>query len=759
MSSKTRSQTILSRDYLAIFRKSRPMRRHKDPLACRICAKITKTILRQPKRHTRHEVYAHTKRRSTYWHYLVIALMLFSANFYVAPAGAGTTKCNDLEFIFARGSGEELHGPSETAWRTEVEKQVADLGLTYNFYELGQSQQGGYQYPAVAVAGGLGEIMNLLGAAVSGGSAFAFGDSVKQGVSELKARIAAVSKACPNTRFILGGYSQGAMIMSQTLPNLDPGRIIYVATFGDPKVYLPEGKSKSYGVAPKVPDACRGKNLSPYRIYVPDCFTFEGVLGSYRPYQPTGYLGKLGTWCNKNDIMCSSGVSIDDHTSYVSENLYVDAAQEILRAIQRVYDIKAPIAGAGMGTLHDVAIVIDTTASMSGVINQYKDEAKNLASRVLADGGRVALFEYRDLKENFQPRELCDFACSEMELIQKISQLKVSGGGDDPESSLSATMTALNSLDWQNGVTKSIVLLTDAGYHNPDIDGTTVMNVVQRSLEIDPVNIYVMTTRNNKASYAELTTLTNGAVFDIYDELTLSTQTILSRPVAMLALPEYRGMVNDEFTFDSSHSYANNSDELKFDWDLDGDGIFEIQDAPAAVKKTYSQPFDGYIQVKAHTDSGSNTMSAHVVATSSLLSEETPAIRESHLEWLSPETAQISFRSNAAQVLLFLNGAPLGRIQVKDGQAQITLTDLQAPAVATLVPYSTTNRRGISETVALGADNVSGSAGSIGVLGDAVETVPDTSPSIFIPKVPNSGVVQKSYFPNQQHIVLPKETR
>ena len=85
------------------------------------------------------------------------------------------------------------------------------------------------------------------------------------------------SASCPGTKYVVGGYSQGAMVVSKALGSLNADRIIYAATFGDPKIYLPEGK----GI---LPAACRGENLSDYRMYVPDCQAYKGLLGAYVPY-------------------------------------------------------------------------------------------------------------------------------------------------------------------------------------------------------------------------------------------------------------------------------------------------------------------------------------------------------------------------------------------------------------------------------------------------------------------------------------------
>ena len=151
------------------------------------------------------------------------------------------------------------------------------MDLNYEFIDL--------DYPAVAI--GLDRLGTTLGALIGRGEAYEFGKSVNTGVKNLKALVN--GSACPGTKYVLGGYSQGAMVVSKALSGLNASRLIYAATFGDPKIYLPEGQGA-------LPAACRGENLSDYRMYVPDCYAYKGMLGAYIPYEPEALAGKVGVW-------------------------------------------------------------------------------------------------------------------------------------------------------------------------------------------------------------------------------------------------------------------------------------------------------------------------------------------------------------------------------------------------------------------------------------------------------------------------------
>lgn len=402
--------------------------------------------------------------------------------------------CPDLTVIFARGSGAGENSADYLDFKQTIEEKFQTTTLKYNFIDL--------DYPAIGV--GLDNIGTMLGAFISGGKSYDFGESVRAGVNNLSSII---NNSCTNTKFVLGGYSQGAMVVIQSLSRVNPDKIIYAATFGDPKLYLPEGGGL-------YPVACMNINLSNYRIYVPDCYAHNGLLGGENPYQLQEYKDKLGVWCNKKDIMCSSHFSISDHVSYTKDKLYEDASRFIFDKITKAFGIQNEVSSP-----HDTVILIDSTGSMHELIRQYKREALRLAKESIAKNGRVALYEYRDLQDPFEPVVHCSFNDCTIEKIEEaLDSIETNGGGDERESLLSVSIRAMKEVEWRRGATKSVIVLTDAGFHIPDFDGTTLKDVVTLSRQIDPVNFYVVTTPETAPEYEELISLTDGSIAIIGSE-------------------------------------------------------------------------------------------------------------------------------------------------------------------------------------------------------------------------------------------------
>ena len=613
--------------------------------------------------------------------------------------------CKDVEFIFARGSGAPLDAADNTAWVSSLSAELITSRLSYRFYELGTTAYDGAKYSAVSIGFDNGETTkNTLSAIFNAAHLGDFSASIDQGVSELVGRIKHVSNTCKNTRFVIGGYSQGAIVISRALAKLDPEKLIFAVTFGDPTLYLPEGEGLN-------PPACRGAWYSDYRIYAPNCRAHSGLLGTQKPYAPEGFAGKVGIWCTKNDIFCSNTIDfsdpIKDHISYITYDLYPDAAKYIRAKLADAYPEK--VTSDSELTKRDTAILIDSTGSMATTIEKFKATALKIAKETLDAGGNVALFEYRDLADPFEPQLLCDFGCTYAEFAAKIESITPDGGGDIPESALSASLHVMNTLKWHKNATKTIILLTDADYHSPDLDGVTLPQVIQRSLEIDPVNLYAVTPSPSVSdAYLELTDLTGGASFLLDDTASVNnliSSTILTRPEIFFPLEEYCAAPGESITFNLTGSALTNGTITRYEWDLDGDGTFETTTTSPSVTKTFTRAQDFYLQARAvNATSLSSTASARVViaepASAPTIKNLTSTLKDGELQ-LSYE-----FGANTHAVFVSVSSGdttlPLGLTD----QPTFTVTDPATASAITLTPISSDGIFGTPITLNLASPSI-----------------------------------------------------
>ena len=446
--------------------------------------------------------------------FLAVAFTLLLSNTLCVYQANGVTdeqrsylSCTDFMFIFARGSGAPLNSDRDfKPFKAAVDEVFGDSGYSYSFYELGSTAWSGYSYPAPGIGISTWDrFFTSLGAILTGGEMNDYGDSVYAGTVEAKTFIWQMRGVCPNTKIVLAGFSQGAQVVSSTIQIVDPSWIYAALTFGDPKLYLPEGKMNWFT---RTTAACRNENLSDYRAFVPDCYAYQGILGGFNPYQPSGYSGKLKAYCQFHDVICSSYIDLGNlaygHATYAQQGTYKRGVQDVFNMIEPATYVRPS---------QNVAILFDITGSMRPLLAQFQHEAITTAKKTLSKGGKVALYTYGDLEE-VNPVQLCDFdTCTEGNVENYIRNLTVSGGGDLPESLLSASYTLMRELHWDIGANKSLVVLTDAEYHNPDRDGITLDDVVELSKSIDPVNFYILTDPAHASSYQELATRTDGGVY------------------------------------------------------------------------------------------------------------------------------------------------------------------------------------------------------------------------------------------------------
>ena len=318
--------------------------------------------------------------------FICLTAILFTIVFSVRGANSlGSSDCSDYEFIFARGSGQKLDDVDYKIFKEKLNEKINSLDIKYDFYELGTADNGYSAYSP-------NDFGEILGTYVSAGASYQFSESVERGMEELLSRIRTETNRCRKKKFVLVGYSQGAFVIDRTLSYLDSNRVFYVASFGDPKLYLPAGKR-----------VCNASytGFSSYRVYVPDCEVEEGIFGGMKPYENYGFSGKRGAWCNKNDFVCGSGLNLFNiwggHTTYIKENGYEKFADIIFEKIKK--DISREIletdARYSDEKKRDVILVYDYMEQM-GIWNSKGDSIRNNLKNRLVElanhGTRVAIY-------------------------------------------------------------------------------------------------------------------------------------------------------------------------------------------------------------------------------------------------------------------------------------------------------------------------------------------------------------------------------
>lgn len=201
---------------------------------------------------------------------IVSAVVSAATVFTAAPATAEPAGCSDVEVIFARGTSEPP-GIGRVG-QAMVDALIPQLGgRTVSTY--------GVVYPAS---------YDFLAAA--------------DGANDAAARIESLSATCPDTRIVLGGYSQGAAAVDM-LAGIPP--------LGN--------KIGDIGSAPPLP-AAYDSSIAAVAVFGNPSTKFS------IPITSSVFAGRAIDLCTDGDPICSRGRNPFAHSDYVGAGMPVQAA-------------------------------------------------------------------------------------------------------------------------------------------------------------------------------------------------------------------------------------------------------------------------------------------------------------------------------------------------------------------------------------------------------------------------------------------------
>lgn len=589
--------------------------------------------------------------------YLAISLIITVGVLFSTPAHADDDaryidrSCKDIEVIFARGSGQDKRDKEADAFIGKIENKFIKSPITISSHELGVQTYGGKRYEYVNVGNVLNG--NAIGAFLSAGQSNDYGHSVKQGIGELTSYLGQRFNRCNKTQdkdtyYVLAGYSQGAQVMGQSLESIPKeirNNIAFVALFGDPKLYLPEGKGLH-------PAACKGKDYSTWRRTIGDCHTDNGSLGARKPtYIPTDMKNKTGLWCASLDYVCGTSkivIQNSGHGKYSENRDIENAVSEIARKLKASWKqdpkpnptpkpnpepetppedlIDTSMPEPALPKI-EYAVALNSSYLMRAYIEDAAREAVNSARSFLqsTDGyGKIALVSFRDADSEYSAKVISDFTddINEFEdaIITKLDYEKTLS--DEPEGALHGYMTAMKELSWSapGESLKGIHLISNTGFHEPDLtDGSTQKDVIQETYRLGGVTLTAGVRKEVMEDYQYITKATDGMVSTIIHlepDMPLSlgdnrsvamrttAQATPGQVVANIDNLNYSARPGDSITFSASSSYVNNATIVQYEWDIDGDGITDYASTDPTFEYTYSQTFSGLIRMRATDEYG-----------------------------------------------------------------------------------------------------------------------------------------------------------
>lgn len=472
----------------------------------------------------------------------------------------------------------------------------------------------GVSYPAVGVASG-SDLVNGAGALLGIGFLGEYSDSVSDGRKDTEAQIRTLHSICPRTRFILAGYSQGAQAVGDALQKMDSGLRKLVATaafFGDP--YFNPG------------------SWSARSSFDTNSYGLLGVRGEW----PESLHNKVFSYCHFHDIICNvsekhfGGVLVRNYSDRAARTVahvtpaYRSVAQggwgdadRAARDVVRALGVPLP-PEVYTGAL-DIAFVIDSTGSMSDEIDEVKDGVTSLVNQIAAVNSnfQVALVDYKDEPDedsDYQSRLDTTFTADIATFDRSLSNLEAEGGGDEAESVYSGLMTALN-LDWRAGARKLVIQIGDAPAKDPEpVTGYTLHDVQAKALAVDPATIDPIQSGDDEdtaTSFSAIASATGGTYLQIPEEnpealvpsIVNDVQRNAVAPAPAINVPSF-AIAGRKLVFSAGASSTTGEPIVAYEWDFNGDGIFESTTTDPVATYTFPGPFSGSVVLRARSASG-----------------------------------------------------------------------------------------------------------------------------------------------------------
>ena len=223
----------------------------------------------------------------------------------------------------------------------------------------------------------------------------------------------------------------------------------------------------------------------------------------------------------------------------------------------------------------DMAFVVDTTSSMSGLIRSAQKQLVHIVDSLTKSNDvdmQFGLVEYRDHPpQDTMVSRSYPFTRDLQKVRKMINGLKVRGGGDAPEAVFAGIVSALSDLRWRSHSRRVLVLVGDAPPHGVGYpgdyfakgcpSGETMDSVAARSEEAN-VTLYAIGLSNAaKQSFRQMSQLTGGEYFDANqnDVAINRLKEVLEREFGQL---DFDGLIFDAWIGATSPSVDSLADEV-----------------------------------------------------------------------------------------------------------------------------------------------------------------------------------------------------
>jgi hypothetical protein len=132
----------------------------------------------------------------------------------------------------------------------------------------------------------------------------------------------------------------------------------------------------------------------------------------------------------------------------------------------------------------EVVFVLDTTGSMSGLIQGAKDKIWSIARHIVSGKPspdvKIGLVAYRDIGDAYVTRKFALTGDLD-QVFENLMSLRADGGGDTPEHVARGLHDAMYKMDWSKDAMKMVFLVGDAPPHRDYGDGFDLERILEEA--------------------------------------------------------------------------------------------------------------------------------------------------------------------------------------------------------------------------------------------------------------------------------------
>jgi hypothetical protein len=183
----------------------------------------------------------------------------------------------------------------------------------------------------------------------------------------------------------------------------------------------------------------------------------------------------------------------------------------------------------------------------------------------------------------------------------------------------------------------------------------------------------------------------------------------LEPPVARLPISDYYAPVGQEIGFDASHSFSPHGQLASYEWDFDGDGVFDESTVIPIATHTYGEAADWTMRVRITDSTGAASVASAMVHIGIMPREDFPEAPTNVTATLTSVkdglgTARVTWESEDSSVYrwgITINGIPVGMTDGNARSAEVTELRLGEDVQIGVVGFNEASGIGTATTVTL----------------------------------------------------------